>query len=219
MSTKSSWTRVRFGEVVKLNKDRIADPVADRIAPIETKDFRNHKRRHLVKIILMLTSFVSILAACTSPPPSPLPEGNVSDIKNVRVSRPDPAEMDQLTTLSRLPEGACTSTKDGKDCTIDANQALKWGWGFCKNSEAALQSAVKKAQVELIVDGVKIPGDLIYQHDDVYDRKVTPYCHTWLIKLSDWNAGSKVKLESRHYVPGVIGPKTNVFVVTVKEPK
>ena len=170
-----------------------------------------------MKFLLLLTGFASFLAACI-PSQSPLPTlpvGNVSDIINVTVSTPDSFEIDQLPTLSKLPDDACTKTKEGKNCTIDANQAIKWGWGFCKNSESALQSAVAKAEVQLVVDDVRIPPDLIYQRDEVYDRKSVSYCHTWFIKLSDWQRGSTVRLENRN-VANVLGSRTNVFIINVK---
>jgi len=99
----------------------------------------------------MLTSIVSILAACTSPPPPPLPEGNISDIKNVMVSSPVPSAIDNLSTLSRLPEGACTKTKEGKYCTIDANQVIKWRWGFCKNGSSEKRFCQDESNAKSVV--------------------------------------------------------------------
>lgn len=167
--------------------------------------------------LLTLGGAVIVLAACLQPPlpPPTLPAGDVSTIRDVMIAKPDPSEMDHLTTISTLPAETCTQNKDGKVCSIDSGQEIKWGWGFCEDDEATLQSEVPDAQVELIVDGVKIPSSLIYQRDEVYERPRSGYCHTWSIKLSNWQAGSSVRLENRA-TAGSLRPQSNVFVMNVQ---
>jgi hypothetical protein len=121
--------------------------------------------------------------------------------QNVYVSKPNDQEIDQLTTLNILPPGSCSDTQQGKTCVLKANQVIKWGWGFCENDAQTLKSNLSKVEVELLVDGNMVPGALIYQRDEVYDRNENAYCHVWVVKLSDWRSSATVKLENRASFP------------------
>lgn len=169
------------------------------------------------QLLTFLAAICALLGACgnSSLPFAPLPAGNVADILNVRVSTPNETEIDELPTISQLPVSTCTRTAEKTTCTISADQPIKWGWGFCDNDAAALRVAVPNAQVILLVDNVRIPGDLIYQRDEVYDRQEHRYCHTWFIKLDNWVGGSSVRLQNRAQAGDVL-PQVNTFVVDVE---
>jgi tetratricopeptide (TPR) repeat protein len=140
---------------------------------------------------------------------------DITQVKNVTVSIPDEVEIDQLLSISALPDEDCTVTKEDKACSISPNQAIKWGWGFCENDATTLHSKVSTAQVDLIVDNVRIPHNLIYQQEKTYNRQQNAYCHIWLIKLSDWQSGSTVRLENRARI-SIFDTHKNIFLMNVQ---
>jgi len=175
------------------------------------------KYKLFTNYFILLFGFYLVFTACnnSSAPLLTQPLGDVSDITNVTVSKLGESEIDQLTTVSKLPVDACNETDKNIACSIIASQILKWGWGFCENDEATLHAKVPKVQVELIVDGIRIPDDLIYQRDETYNRQQLAYCHTWSIKLSNWESGSTVRLENRNNLSPLV-PQYNIFVLNVE---
>jgi hypothetical protein len=168
-------------------------------------------------LIIMLFGLCLVVSGCnksTSPLPTQ-PVGEFSDIKNVTVSRPNEVDIDQLTSINKLPGEACTINDEAKVCSISTSQIIKWGWGICVNDEASLRAVIPNAQVELIVNGIRIPDYIIYQRDETNDRPKNPYCHTWSIKLENWQNGSTVRLENWAFT-SQLGPQNNVFVLNVK---
>jgi hypothetical protein len=139
-----------------------------------------------------------------------------AETQNVVVSKPSKQEMDELLTLSKLPTESCSDTQQGKTCLIQADQAIKWGWGFCKNEPSALNTALSKVEVGLFVDGEKIPENLIYQRDEEYDRSTNAYCHVWIVKLSNWRSGASIKLENRA-VASILDTDRNEFLIKVEK--
>jgi hypothetical protein len=169
-------------------------------------------KKHILCILCLLLIAVT---ACSSQTSQLEPTGNISDIKNVTISKPEKTEIDILPTISKLPADSCTTTDEGKTCSINRDQAIKWGWGFCENDETTLRSNAPTAQVELLVNNIRIPDNLIYQRDETYNRQQNAYCHTWFVKFNEWQSGSTVRLENKTKA-GSLGTQHNVFVINVK---
>ena len=143
------------------------------------------------------------------------PVGNVSDITGVTVSKLTDTESNQLPRFSDLsPESCGEKTSEGTPCTIKADQVVQWGWGLCEPSETLLHLKAAIAHVELIVDNVRLPDELIYQHDVTIKDRPNPYCHGWMIKLTQWQSGHTIRLENRAKL--LLSRYGNVFLISVQ---
>ncbi|OGF57549.1 MAG: hypothetical protein A2Z21_05820 [Candidatus Fraserbacteria bacterium RBG_16_55_9] len=173
-------------------------------------------KRTAVRLALSSTALCAFsIAGCQKQVTGDRYGDDTAQISGVAVARLTDSEVDRLPTLSKLSAEACSETTKGKSCLISRDVDLKWGWGFCDNDAESLQSGVRAARVELIVDDVRIPSDLIYERDETYDRVQNAFCHVWLVKLTEWESGATVRLENWATTPS-LGEQDNLFVVNVK---
>jgi hypothetical protein len=136
---------------------------------------------------------------------------------SVRVSRPDEQALAETVFISQLPEGTCVAANEGNVCSLPPAQIIKWGWGFCAENIESLENLLTNAQVELWVNNTLVPDVLIYQRNEIYEREENSHCHTWNIKLSNWQSGSSVRLENKANVPGAdFGLQNNIFIINVQ---
>ena len=168
-------------------------------------------RKRLTKSAIVLC--VVVLCGIVVLPSQPV--GNVSNIKSVTISKLTETEANQLPRFSDLsPETCGEKSSEGTPCTIKADQVIRWGWGLCEPNEMFMHFKAAIAQVELIVDNVRLPDELIYQYDVTIKDRPNPYCHGWMIKLTQWQSGNTIRLENR---AKLIFPKfNNVFLISVQ---
>lgn len=174
-----------------------------------------HKSNKIMRGVIFGGLTFLFLAAYLLPQASFHPIGNIESIKNVTVSKPADSEMNSLLTISKLPAENCYQDGSKKTCTIDPEQAIKWGWGFCENDKKTLAYKTANTQIELVVDNVRLPEEVIFERDETYDRNENSYCHTWFTKLSNWQQKQTIRLENKAVILG-LPTANNVFVMHVK---
>jgi hypothetical protein len=173
--------------------------------------------KSLIVISFFLVTF--ILAACINTPAAPLTQVATATspdaFVNVMISKPTDKEMETLPTISRLTPTLCTGSDSTKVCTFSSDQAIKWGWGFCENDAEKLHQSVSFAKVDLIIDELAIPDSLIYQRNETYKREQQPYCHVWIVKLSNWRPSTTITLTNRNSILDH-SAQQNTFTIEVK---
>lgn len=151
----------------------------------------------------ILLALVTLASACSS---------DRAAESAVVVGLLSPDESRDLPFLVADPAFECDEALS--HCLTSGDAAVKWGTGFCEDTQAALESQLANGSVELFVDGRKIETALISQRDERYQRPDKGYCHTWLVKLAHWTSGGKVKLRSaiKYGDGGTAGEETEVAV-------
>lgn len=155
----------------------------------------------ITNIAVALCLFCMQIAACSNQHLRSHPEGGDQEVNGVVVSKLTKSEVDSLPFLTNVPGGSCTRTPERMICSINPDEAINWGAGFCVDNPATLHSAVSFTKVELIVNNNRISESLIFQRNETYLRQRLGYCHVWLVKLSNWRSRRKVTLESRRWSP------------------
>lgn len=143
----------------------------------------------------LLLVFPWVLAGCNSVSEKPVQSLPEAQSFNVKLSKYSPEQ--KVTTFANLPSGACSGPQDLQTCTISPDVAIKWGAGFCDSSKQRLDFRVAASEIRLYVDNQQVPTDLVTRTDVTLGRATFQHCHTWLITLSDWQAG-KVQLKSKN---------------------
>ena len=148
-------------------------------------------------VCTLICVVLSLPVACSNQAIRGRQEATDFQSKNVVVSKLAGSEVDQLPTIFRLPEHSCLINNGDAMCSINPNQPIRWGWGFCRHDRETLSTDMPRTQVDLFVEQIRVPDALVYQRDETYNRERFGYCHTWLIKLSDWKRGTTIRLQSK----------------------
>lgn len=155
-----------------------------------------------MRAIFLALVAAAVVSACSSRPSEP----------TVTVSALSPSEA--VPFLVDNPAFDCN--EDFSRCQTSGDVAVKWGAGFCEDTQSKLETELAKGSVELFVDGRKIGESMITQNDERYERPSKGYCHTWLIKLAHWVPGRKATLRSAitYANGGKDGEETEVTIKT-----
>lgn len=113
---------------------------------------------------------------------------------------------ERLDSIPALYGKLCERKDDISECRFTPETRIKWGMGVCENSVAELKKTVKSIRPKIYVNLRAVSDQLISEQDEYYERNEHQYCHTWLIKLSNWKIGETISiftLDERHFVDGV----------------
>ena len=78
------------------------------------------------------------------------------------------------------------------ECKFGKDTKVRWGAGYCEESKAAIQELEKNYRIKLVINEKVVSSELIAKDYETYDRNYYPYCHTWLVEISNFQTGHYV---------------------------
>ena len=115
---------------------------------------------------------------------------------------------EEFSFLPNLPNDACKTVEQTVECEFGEDTKVRWGAGYCEESKVAIQDLEKSYRIKLLINEKVVSSDLVSKDYETYDRDYYPFCHTWLVEISDFQKG--------HYVFKAIKNDEVIEVVNIE---